>query len=94
MDLPTTVCKVVGHEWTDRQCSRCGSYLNIQVFRNGLLQEQNRDYAVVGKEVSFVEAPLAGDRVSVFIGTKVATMLTNLTGDGGTATFIVPDIGE
>lgn len=94
MELPTVVCKVVGHEWVDRQCSRCNSYLNIQVFMNGILIEQNRDYAVVGKAVSFVEAPRVGDRITVFIGTKVATMLTNITGDGGTATFTVPDIGE
>lgn len=94
MELPTAVCKVVGHEWVDRRCSRCNSYLNIQVFMNGLLMEQNRDYAVVGKEVSFVDAPQAGNRITVFVGTKAATMLTNITGDGGTATFIVPDIGE
>ena len=85
--LAKLICKVVGHDWNYETCNRCGQHLAIQVFVDGVLLCQGSDYAVVDKEVSFVEAPRAGSRISIF--SRIVSERTNvdIVGDGGTATY-------
>lgn len=92
--LNKTVCRIVGHDWDTQECLRCGRPLDIQVFQNGVLMQPNYDYALVNEEISFVEAPLEGSRISIFVRHPNKSSVTNITTSGGTATFTVTSIGE